>query len=115
MQIDLRLPEVLTLLTKLRGVRISGRSQQGVSGEGDLSAVGRNCGKRCNRAVTGELLLVRPIVIHGPDFFVAAAIRDEIDARSNQAGSAKLLQDIGGELLGDTARAGFIERSEIDF
>src|ERR1700733_13954497 len=46
---------------------------------------------------------------------MAATVRDEIDARSNQTGGAELLQNIGGELLGHFPRASFIERSEIHF
>src|SRR5580704_5710080 len=106
MDVNLRLPEILRLAAELRRVRVSGRSEQGVSGEGDLSAVRRNRGKSCNGAVIGELFLIGAIVIHGPDLFVAAAVGNKIDPGSDQTGGAELFQDVSRELLSHFTRSG---------
>src|ERR1700733_14457884 len=115
MDVNLRLSQIRRLLAELRRVRVSGRSEQRISRKGNLGAVGRNCGKGRDGPVSGELLLVRAVVIHGPDFFMTAAVGNEINPSSDKTGSAKLLQDVGGELLRHFARPGFVERAQIDF
>ena len=60
------------------------------------------------RTQMSDLVLVRAVVIHGPDFFVAGAIADEIDLRFRDAlnASAQAVNDLVGELVGHHARRG---------
>src|SRR5579883_3110214 len=114
--LDLRLAEVfLGAHARTKRVGIARGCQQRVSGESELRAVGRNYREIGDRAVGSELLLVRAVVIHGPDFLMASAIGDEIDARADQAGGAELLEDVGCEFLDDFAGARFVQRADIDF
>src|ERR1700686_4626870 len=76
MHVDLGLSKILALL-RHRGTELVYRSARGseqrISGEGDLGAVGRHRWKRSNGLIRSELLLLGAVVIHGPDLFVAAA------------------------------------------
>ena len=58
---------------------------------------------------------MRAVVIHGPDFLGAGAIRNEIDLGAGQALGAELLQNVGGEFARHFLRTVGVERAEIQF
>src|ERR1700735_2654815 len=51
----------------------------GKGAKGQARSVGRNSGRECDRAHASDLVLVRSVVIHRPDFFVTSAVTDEIN------------------------------------
>ena len=53
-----------------------------------------------------EFVLICAVVIHGPDFLVAAALADERDLRAGDSRQAagKLADDFIGELMRELAR-----------
>src|SRR5580698_2138187 len=60
-----------------------------------------------------DLPLVGTIRIHGPDFFMAGAVRDEIYLSSEQRGAAHLGYDIGGEFMRGFLSSSLVRRAEI--
>src|ERR1700735_1459141 len=63
------------------------------------------------------LMLIRAIIIHGPDFFVSTLTANERDLRLRDAGQdgAPLRDDVVGKLMREAARVGVRGRAAIDF
>src|SRR6202042_438122 len=80
-------------------------SRLGQRTEGKARTVGRNAGRQRNGRLVSELTLVGAVIIHGPDFFVARAIADEINFAFRDAGDAatETKDDFVGELVSDKA------------
>src|SRR5271155_2726005 len=82
------------------GCRMAWRSgSHGIGGESDFGSIRRNRREQSDGPVRSELLLVGTVVIHGPNLFVASAVRDKVDPGTHEASRAKQFQDVGGKLL----------------
>src|SRR5260221_13307511 len=82
--------------------------------EGHLGSIWRSRWKAGDGSVCGELLLVRTVVIHRPDFFTATAVGNKIDLGADEALCAEVLQDVGGEFARHFLSAIFIDGAYID-
>src|ERR1700728_1282930 len=60
-----------------------------------------------------DLLLIRAVGLHYPDFFVASPARDKIDLAAEQRSAAKLTDNIRGKFMGDLSGAGIVHGAEI--
>ena len=65
-------------------------------------------GDKRDRTQMRDLVLVRAVVVHGPDFFVAGAVADEINLRLGDAlnAAAQTENNLVGELVRHHARRG---------
>ena len=85
-------------------------SDLGQRTEGQARTIGRNPRRQRNRAQMGHGVLVGAVVVHRPDFFVAAAAADKIDLALGDSGNAaaqaednfvgKLVRDRAGRVAG---------------
>src|SRR5581483_4318975 len=84
--------------------------------ESDHRSIGAHIRAKADRVVPGNRRLVVAVIIHGPDFFMAApgAVGNEINpgARNPLAG-AELLQNVIGEVVRDKAGAVGVIGAEI--
>ena len=64
-----------------------------------------------------DLVLVRAVVIHYPDFFVAAlrAHVGDLRLRDSRLAAAEHADDVVGELMRQVARVGICRRAAVDF
>src|SRR5260370_11376154 len=84
-----------------------------ISGKRDSGSVGGYGGEIGNGSVGGKLLLVRAVVVHGPDFLVAGPVGNEVEFGSHEADTTEELQNVGGELLRHSLRASLVEGADV--
>ena len=56
-----------------------------VTGEGDAAGVGRPSRRERYGVELSQLMLIFAVVIHRPDFFIAASIADKCDLRTGDS------------------------------
>ena len=88
-----------------------------VTGERDARSVGRPARRERDGVQLRQLVLVFAVVIHGPDFLVAAAIADEGDLRAGDSRQAagKSPDDFVGKLMREGADLRFGGLAAIHF
>src|SRR5580692_11533739 len=74
-----------------------------VAGEGNAAGVRGPARRERNGVELSQLMLVLAVIIHGPDFFIAAAIAYESDLRAGDSRQAarQLANDLICELMGE--------------
>src|ERR1700730_16003400 len=73
-----------------------------VAGKGNAARIRGPARRERDRVELSQLMLALAVVIHGPDFFVAASIAYESDLRAGDSRQAarQLADDLIGELMG---------------
>ena len=74
-----------------------------IAGKGDAARVGRPARRKRYGVELSQLVLIFAVVIHGPDFFIAASIADKRDLRTGDSRQAarKFADDLIGKLVGE--------------
>src|SRR5882762_7413314 len=88
-----------------------------VAGEGNAAGVRRPARRERYGVELSQLMLVLAVVIHGPDFFVAASIAYESDLRAGDSRQTarEFANDLIGELMGECSNLRVRDFSAIDF